>query len=89
MRVSNRQSRPDVNPGDRRRGLEERAHSTRFSGKICRVISHDEDQPRESAPAADPKPELAANAPRELGGRNGPEPTRFGDWELRGRCIDF
>ena len=28
-------------------------------------------------------------APREVGGRDGPEPTRFGDWELRGRCIDF
>jgi hypothetical protein len=27
--------------------------------------------------------------PREVGGRGGPEPTRFGDWELRGRCIDF
>jgi hypothetical protein len=25
----------------------------------------------------------------EVGGRAGPEPTRFGDWELRGRCIDF
>jgi len=25
----------------------------------------------------------------EVGGREGPEPTRFGDWELRGRCIDF
>jgi hypothetical protein len=31
----------------------------------------------------------AAVAPREIGGRDGPEPTRFGDWELRGRCIDF
>jgi hypothetical protein len=27
--------------------------------------------------------------PRELGGRTGPEPTRFGDWEKNGRCIDF
>lgn len=27
--------------------------------------------------------------PRELGGRAGPDPTRYGDWELRGRCIDF
>jgi hypothetical protein len=27
--------------------------------------------------------------PGEVGGREGPEPTRFGDWELRGRCIDF
>jgi len=26
---------------------------------------------------------------RELGGREGLEPTRYGDWELRGRCIDF
>ncbi|MCU0754768.1 MAG: DUF1674 domain-containing protein [Xanthomonadales bacterium] len=25
----------------------------------------------------------------EFGGRNGPEPTRFGDWEKNGRCIDF
>jgi hypothetical protein len=27
--------------------------------------------------------------PREIGGRDGPEPTRFGDWEKGGRCIDF
>jgi hypothetical protein len=27
--------------------------------------------------------------PREHGGRDGPEPTRFGDWEKNGRCIDF
>ncbi|GIK33860.1 MAG: hypothetical protein AMXMBFR45_22580 [Gammaproteobacteria bacterium] len=26
---------------------------------------------------------------RELGGPAGPEPTRFGDWEKGGRCIDF
>jgi hypothetical protein len=25
----------------------------------------------------------------EFGGREGPEPTRFGDWEKAGRCIDF
>jgi hypothetical protein len=25
----------------------------------------------------------------EIGGRDGPEPTRFGDWERNGRCIDF
>jgi hypothetical protein len=27
--------------------------------------------------------------PREIGGREGPEPTRYGDWEKNGRCIDF
>jgi hypothetical protein len=26
---------------------------------------------------------------REVGGRDGPDPTRFGDWEKNGRCIDF
>src|SRR4051812_5425190 len=26
---------------------------------------------------------------REIGGPRGPEPTRFGDWERAGRCIDF
>jgi|TARA_B110000196_G_C21074054_1_gene628996 hypothetical protein len=26
---------------------------------------------------------------REIGGPKGPEPTRFGDWERAGRCIDF
>ncbi|BDW97904.1 MULTISPECIES: DUF1674 domain-containing protein [Thalassospira] len=32
--------------------------------------------------------EAAAKA-REIGGPKGPEPTRFGDWENKGRCIDF
>jgi len=26
---------------------------------------------------------------REIGGPAGPEPTRYGDWEKGGRCIDF
>ena len=26
---------------------------------------------------------------KETGGRDGPDPTRFGDWEKNGRCIDF
>jgi hypothetical protein len=26
---------------------------------------------------------------REIGGPKGPEPTRFGDWERAGRCVDF
>lgn len=27
--------------------------------------------------------------PKELGGRDGPEPVRFGDWERKGIAIDF
>jgi hypothetical protein len=38
-----------------------------------------------TAPAKKPAPPL----PVEIGGRDGPEPTRYGDWEKNGRCIDF
>ncbi|MFI4879398.1 MAG: DUF1674 domain-containing protein [Steroidobacterales bacterium] len=34
-------------------------------------------------------PAQAPARPQEIGGTGGPEPTRFGDWEKNGRCIDF
>ncbi len=43
-------------------------------------------------PAA-PKPAVTATPPaqrpKEIGGPKGPEPTRYGDWEQKGRCSDF
>lgn len=36
---------------------------------------------RRAAPPVDPAP--------EHGGPKGPEPTRYGDWEVRGRASDF
>ena len=30
-----------------------------------------------------------AEMPQELGGRDGPEPVRYGDWEKKGLAIDF
>jgi hypothetical protein len=30
-----------------------------------------------------------AALPPEKGGRDGPEPTRFGDWEKKGVAVDF
>ena len=36
------------------------------------------------AKAETPKP-----LPKEIGGVKGPEPTRYGDWEHKGRCTDF
>ncbi len=34
--------------------------------------------------------EAAANPmPPELGGRDGPDPVRYGDWEKKGLAIDF
>ena len=42
-------------------------------------------------PASRPvsKPESAVEPALEIGGRDGPEPTRYCDWEKNGRCIDF
>lgn len=31
----------------------------------------------------------AATLPPELGGRDGPEPVRYGDWEKKGIAVDF
>lgn len=35
--------------------------------------------------AAEPK----SAAPKEMGGQDGPEPTRYGDWEKEGIISDF
>ncbi len=31
----------------------------------------------------------AKELPKELGGRDGPDPARYGDWEKKGIAIDF
>ncbi len=47
-------------------------------------------EPAEPTPAAtEPKPAVPAPLPKEIGGPTGPEPTRYGDWEHKGRCSDF
>ncbi|HEX6997072.1 MAG TPA: DUF1674 domain-containing protein [Gammaproteobacteria bacterium] len=47
-------------------------------------------EPQEEArPDQSQAGDKAAQLPREIGGPKGPEPTRFGDWERAGRCIDF
>lgn len=52
------------------------------------------EQSNETDAASDAgKPETPEARPdkrgREHGGPAGPEPTRYGDWEKGGRCIDF
>ncbi|MEJ0015106.1 MAG: succinate dehydrogenase assembly factor 4 [Acetobacteraceae bacterium] len=39
----------------------------------------------ETPPKRPPMPPM----PKEIGGPKGPEPTRYGDWEVKGRCTDF
>jgi len=43
------------------------------------------------APVGDPPSEkpVRMTLPKEIGGPKGPEPTRFGDWEQKGRATDF
>lgn len=33
--------------------------------------------------------EVRESVSKEEGGPKGPEPTRYGDWESKGRCVDF
>ncbi len=48
------------------------------------------DSKTEAADIAPQKPASApAPMPKEIGGPKGPEPTRYGDWEVKGRCSDF
>jgi len=50
------------------------------------IIGEDALPPKPDAPEAAP----AAHQPvPEIDGRPGLEPTRYGDWEKDGRCIDF
>lgn len=54
-----------------------------------------EQEPQEPAriedtePAAEQRDTGRAESVREIGGPKGPEPTRYGDWERAGRCVDF
>ena len=36
-----------------------------------------------------PSPAGPPPAAPEIGGRGGADPTRYGDWEINGRCVDF
>ncbi|EIC29778.1 Protein of unknown function (DUF1674) [Methylomicrobium album BG8] len=42
---------------------------------------------RDGSPQSIPSTPLSPD--QEIGGFKGPEPTRYGDWEKNGRCIDF
>ncbi len=46
--------------------------------------------PQPARPAeGTPPPAAVKPPPGEIGGPKGLEPTRFGDWERNGRCVDF
>ncbi len=48
-----------------------------------------EKQKANALPPKPPAPKPPAKPQPETGGRDGPEPTRYGDWEVKGICSDF
>ena len=79
----------------RRRGISVHIARTR-SAEVTADPKPDDDLPaaakRALAEAAERRKTAAAKEerlPPELGGRDGPEPVRYGDWERKGLAIDF
>ena len=70
---------PDL--GERRfeQIMDDKKPDTREAAK--RALAEAEARRAKASPPADP--------PRELLGREGPEPTRYGDWEHKGLISDF
>jgi homeobox protein ESX1 len=48
--------------------------------------SNDKPPPPPAPAKPPPKP---PEMPKEIGGAPGPEPTRYGDWQHKGRVTDF
>ncbi len=68
-----------------------RAHKPKSRGPSPR--SPKEQPSRDDKRSADGAAAKPAGAdgpkPKEIGGPSGPEPTRYGDWERKGICVDF
>jgi hypothetical protein len=58
-------------------------------GSAPRPLSPAARRALEEADARRRSAEAPAGAPQEVNGRDGPEPTRFGDWEKNGIISDF
>jgi hypothetical protein len=56
---------------------------------IARMTDRMRDRDGQAPASPQKKVRPGADAPREIGGPKGPEPTRYGDWEHNGRCTDF
>lgn len=46
-------------------------------------------EPKKADPEKSHNPAPQPAKPKEIGGRKGPEPTRYGDWEVNGIVSDF
>ena len=60
--------------------MTEETREERIAAAAARALAEAEERRRR---------EQAIEIPREIGGRDGPDPARYGDWEKRGIAIDF
>lgn len=63
------------------KGAGDAARRDRLKAAAARALAEAEER-RRTAASQEP-------APAEVGGRGGPEPTRYGDWEKDGVISDF
>jgi len=52
-------------------------------------MSDEKTPPTATQDSPAPKPASPPALPKEIGGAPGPEPTRYGDWQHKGRVTDF
>ena len=73
----------------KRSHMENLSKSTQPTRHYGAIIMSEESSQKPTDNPETPPPEKTAEKPKEIGGPKGPEPTRYGDWEKAGRCIDF
>jgi hypothetical protein len=64
-------------------GEGDRMNHAELSGAAGRALAEAEERRRRQAASA------PAALPKEVSGREGPEPVRYGDWEVKGIATDF
>ncbi len=75
--------------------LEPEIRPSRHQQKSLRSSSVDEGRVDRQASdsvkqsSSEKQPGNEQEQPKEVGGPKGLEPTRYGDWESKGRCYDF
>ncbi len=64
-------------------------HTAGVKSKALKHRAKDAETPESREAETEAGSEPGEAPPAEIGGREGPDPTRYGDWEKNGRCIDF
>jgi Protein of unknown function (DUF1674) len=60
-----------------------------MAAAYLRIMSEETSETQSEPVAPPPARPTPPVLPKEIGGAKGPEPTRYGDWQHKGRCTDF